>query len=397
MTFALPLAMYPGLDNPFSTPKALLLEGFVLAGGALALCLGQFRPAPLPRAFRLALLLLLLSLTLPALFGAFLSPDTLWLSLAAPAWFLLLLALRPEAKHLATAATLSCAVVAAIALLQWADLDPFRLAGWTVSGYGSERMRVLATLGNPNFVAATLAAAVPLAWALAQAGKQRGLFMGILTAETLAVLATGSRAGILALAAGMGWLGLLGKIPPRLIAAATALLLLLLPLLPSRSILTTIEGRFYIWKVSAAHLGERPLLGWGPGGFEPKFIEWETRYWQAGHGKDRERPFAQLQAHAHNEYLEAMVDGGILGLAGLLALLGSFLVFAFRNAKIGGDLATGGAGGVVALSAASLVDFPLHRPAELVLLWTLMAVAFLACRKPSIPPAAAIRTNDSPP
>ncbi len=287
------------------------------------------------------------------------------------------------------ALVLSGAIVAGVALLQYFGLDPFALLGWTAPPGGSSRMRVFATLGNPNFVAAFLVAVMPLPVALAKIFKRRMLFAVLLVLETLAVFATGSRAAIVALAAVLLWLGALGRFVRWWTLAATALLVTvsLLAFVPSRSLSTTLRGRGYIWQVAAPHLVERPVFGFGPGAFAAKYVEWETEHWRVGRGSAGERQFAALQDHAHNDYLETLVDHGVAGLFSFVALLLLFLVFAFRQARRkAGELVTGGSAGVVALTVVALIDFPFRRPTELFVFWTLMALAYLEAT-----PAAAVR------
>ncbi len=242
-------------------------------------------------------------------------------------------------------------------------------------------MRVFATLGNPNFVAAFLVAVVPLSIALGKIFKRRALFSLVLVLDAAAVFATGSRATILALAVVLLWLAVLRRLVNWRYLAGTAILIavLLLFYAPSRPLKTTLLGRYYIWHVTATHLAERPLFGFGPGAFAAKYVEWETEYWREGRSSAGERQFAALQDHAHNDYLETLVDSGVAGLASFVALLLSFLVFAFQQAqrKVN-ELATGASAGVIALMAVGLVDFAFRRPTELFVFWTLMALVFLA-------------------
>lgn len=379
MVFCLPFVLRPGLAGAFSAPKKILIEAVVIVVGVLVASQGRLRWPGLPRGFNASVCALLAALTMSSIVGSFVSLKVLLLPLSVMGWFVLLLVVRPRTIYLAMAIAFSSAGVAVIALLQYVGLDPFSLLGWTVSQYGSPRMRVVGTLGNPNFVASLIVSAMPLVWILGDLLRRQTLFLSLLALEVMAVFATGSRAGILAIIATFCWLGAVGRLAPRTIVAATVLLLLLSSFMPSRALLSTIEGRLYIWRVTVPHLIERPLLGWGPGSFQPKYIEWETLYWQGGHGSERDREFAQLQAHAHNEYLEMMVDQGLVGTLGMLAILASFLAFAGRHAKkIGGELVAGASAGVVALAATALVDFPLHRPTELFLFWTLIAITFLA-------------------
>ena len=382
LVFLLPLVVFPGLSRPFSTPKIFLLEAFVVITGIYAVSLGLFSRPILPSGFLFSMLIWAFALIVSAAFGEFVSQQAFWLSLFSMGWFLLVVALRPNAVYMAAAISMACAAVAVIVLLQYSGLDPFGLLGWTLNQQGgSPRMRIVGTLGNPNFAAALLVSGMPIALALGNIYKRQGVFYIIIALEALAVLATGSKAGVIAGLTALLWLsGLIRLEHRRWIAAGAAAIIIMSVFMPSRSLLTTIEGRFYIWRVTASHLLERPFFGFGPGSFAPKYIEWETLYWQNGHGNDNERKFAQLQAHAHNDYLETLVDNGIAGLLGFVSLLLTFFVFAFRQARqAGNELVAGASAGVVALAVVTLVDFPLHRPAELFFFWTLMSVAYLVC------------------
>ena len=65
-------------------------------------------------------------------------------------------------------------MIALIGLLQWAKLDPLAAGAWRVNWkVYSEKMRVYATLGNPNWVAGFLAGSLPLAIAAVILSKGR--------------------------------------------------------------------------------------------------------------------------------------------------------------------------------------------------------------------------------
>jgi hypothetical protein len=73
------------------------------------------------------------------------------------------------------------------------------------------------------------------------------------------------------------------------------------------------------------------------------------------------------------------VDIGLTGLVSFLGILVCFLIFVLRQRGPAQDENLAGASvGVVSLAAVALVDFPLQRPTELFLFWTLLAIAFLA-------------------
>jgi O-antigen ligase len=379
MTALLPLIFIPGIERPFSTPKLYLLGGFVAVAGFLFLLGGPFRCPDIPRKFLPSLIVWAGALVGSAVFGEFLSPRALFLSFFSIGWFLLVMAVRPNPLYLAKAIAISCGVLAVIALLQFSGLDPFRVFGWATPVFGSPRMRVFGTLGNPNFVAAVLVAGLPLCVLLALRLQPRVLTFTTIFLPTAAIIATGSRAAIAALLAALLWVAILRKFRAwRLFAAAVLVVAVILPFLPSRSLADTLDGRLYIWKVAIPHLWERPLFGFGPGAFEPKFIEWETAYWREGRGSADQRRFTGLQDHAHNDYLEVFVDSGFVGAFGFGSLLASFLVFAYhRSKKSTGGLSIAASSGVAALMAVAMVDFPLQRPAELFFFWTLMTIVFL--------------------
>jgi len=375
----LPFVVWPGIERPFSTPKIFLLGGFDIVAAGVAFSTGHFKWPSLPRGFQVSLIAWAGALGASSLVGEFVSPQVVGVALCPLVWFVLVAGIQPKPEHLAAGVVGACAGLSLIALLQYSGLDPFRLLGWTTPAYGSPRMRVFGTLGNPNFVAAFLAGALPVSVVLRRWLSRRALVALAIALPTAALLATGSRAGLLAATSLLIWLGIVRRFRGwRPIIAGVLVLLGLLPLMPARALAPTLSGRLYIWRVTSSHLLERPLFGYGPGAFEAKFIEWETAYWREGRGSADQRQFAGLQAHAHNDYLEVLVDRGWVGLLSLLVLIASFLVFAFQQTtRSPTGLMAAGSAGLVALATVAFVDFPLHRPTELCLFWTLIAVVYL--------------------
>lgn len=379
VTLCLPLISVPGLESPFSLSKIVLLGAVVLGGGLFVGRQSWAAFEALPRAFQLSLAAWLTIFASSAAFGAFVSPAALVLPALAAAWFLLLLAVRPNRQHLAYALVFSAAAVAFVAVLQFLGADPYTLGGWSPPAGAAARMKVYGTLGNPNFVAAFLVGVIPLTFLLAKSPLRWGsLFRLILALEVCAVLATGSRAAILGLAGGVIWLAL----PPRRAwwwrLGALAVAGVVLVLAPSRPLGATVEGRWYIWRVVAPHVVEPPAFGWGPGSFAAKYPEWETDFWRSGQGSTADRRFTGFQDHAHNDYLEILVDHGVLGLLAFVGVLVTSLALARRRMNRGHDeLAAGASSGLVALACVALVDFPFMRPTELFAFWTLLAIVLL--------------------
>ena len=143
----LPLAVWPGLERPFSLPKLIWLVrrhdraasaavgarvGIACAGWRPRGCSGSSSPA--------------WRLRLPSL-------EALALGLAAPLFALALTRTQRGSRDAARRTGRGRHGVRRVALAQWVGADPFVLAGWQPPIDGaSVRMRVYGTLGNPNFV-----------------------------------------------------------------------------------------------------------------------------------------------------------------------------------------------------------------------------------------------------
>ncbi|MGO9084626.1 MAG: O-antigen ligase family protein [Terriglobales bacterium] len=327
LVLLIPLVVVPGLEQPFSRPKLILWAAVVLCG-----LLGCARGAQgawgrLPRHFRVALALWIGALGCSALWGKFASLDCLLLPLIGVGWFVLLLTVRPEVPRLCWALAFSGSAVAALALAQFFHADPLAGLGWVAASNGNSRMLVFATLGNPDFVAAFLAGLLPLTFSLASGAKRcRWLWLGLSGLQLTAILATGSRAPILGLGAVLLWTTRLNarRLTRMFTLGGVSLVVLAAGISPARNLSTTTAGRSYIWRVSAPHLSQHLLLGLGPGGFAASFPAWEVQYW-SGNPDDRDRRFAAVEDHAHNDYLEIVADYGLAGVFGFLAVLAAFL------------------------------------------------------------------------
>jgi hypothetical protein len=290
------------------------------------------------------------------------SLGALLLALLPAPLFLALRDGRLQAGPVIQAIVAGSAAESLIAVLQYAGFDPLQWLGWRPEVYSSSRMRVYGTLGNPDFVAAWLCATLPLAIA---ATRARRWIWAVAALQGAAILATGSRIFLLALAAAAVIAAARGvriwKWCPAGLAAAGVLVWLS----PARPLGKTIEGRLYFAQVASAHWRELPPFGYGPGSFEPQFARWQVE-WLRGHGG---REFAGNVDHAHNDYLEVLVEYGPVGLAAFLGFSGWLLAKAWRS---GGVLQPGVWAGVAALLAIACVDFPFHRPAEWGLYWVLL-------------------------
>ena len=131
-------------------------------------------------------------------------------------------------------------------------------------------------------------------------------------------------------------------------------------------------GRSHFWSVTLDVIKAHPIIGSGLGSFSVIY----TRY-------DSRNGLYRLE-QAHNDYLQILSDGGIVG--GLLGF--SFLVILFRKGfarrntsdKFRSGVATGALAGCFAVLVHSAFDFTLHTTSNALLFLILAAMATLGQR-----------------
>ena len=364
--------VWPWAASPFSGPKWL-----VTAAGAGALCvLLLVRRSPKPGPVALAALATLAASLLSWLLAPGATP---WWTLGGTVLVAAATLLAPPLPWRAVGA--AGGLAAAAVLLQALGLDPFARFVPQVEG---RRLVLYGTLGNPDFVASVLAVTAPLT-VVAALRARRGwtgpaplsvaiqvLALGLLRSFAT-VLALGAAAAVAVLFPGSGrerrWLAL---------ALGAALVVAALPL-AGRSPGAALRGRWYLVSTAAPHVADAPWLGQGPGTVELHWPAWELERWRARCGADPacvarhpDARFTGLQEHLHDDWLETLLEAGVAGLVALLALFGTAFAAALRARSLEG---LGVACGLAALAARATVDFPLQRPADLVLLAVLCGAA----------------------
>jgi hypothetical protein len=382
VTAALPLVAWPGLARPFSTPKLWLLG----AASALVLALA-WRPRAAPpavpgctRLLRWLPAVWLASWIVPSLFGGVVSFEALSTAVVTGLWAVALVAARLRPFDLALAAVAGGTSVAVIAVLQWIGLDPFAAAGRLPDIRGaSVRMRVYATLGNPNFVAALLAAIIPLTAGIAAAVQSRRARAGaaaLLALQILALAATGSRGGALGVvAAGVVWAMASGRARIAVVAAALVAASAIALQSPARPLRQTLNGRVYMWTVITGQALAHPWVGHGPGSVAAHYRGWESAARRAGADPTLAGQFGGPQQHAHNDYLEALTERGIPGLMALVVIVCTPIACAVARARRHRDpILRAAAAAIAAAGAVAFVDFPMARPDELVAFWTALVI-----------------------
>jgi putative inorganic carbon (HCO3(-)) transporter len=400
----LPLLFSRSFAEQFSYPKKLLAEVLVIAAAgawAVGVIWGK---AAVPR--RSSLIWPLAFLGVAVLLSCLNSPvPTLSLVeaeyfLCGPLWLVLLIVWgggEARVRTLAMLVAVGGTAVAAIALLQWAGHDPLLFGGYRIVwGTMVGRMRLYSTFGNPNFVAGYLIGAIFLALALAGvsstlAGKAAWCASG--AAIFAAVVGTRSRGAWVGLAAGLliarfVWRGEAASAQSSSVVAAA-------PGVPSAQclvvpaalaflasslgqtvpvLLSRLEGRVYLWRVSWPMFAEHPLLGSGWGTFQLRFLDLQARFLQAH--PEFVRYWSNIR-QLHNDPLQILLEAGALGLVAFGWVLWAFGREA-RRALLGASRSTrlwigASAGGTTAILVNSCFNFQLAIPPTLLLLFTLLA------------------------
>jgi O-antigen ligase/tetratricopeptide (TPR) repeat protein len=237
-------------------------------------------------------------------------------------------------------------LISVIGIFQKLGITPTPTAG---------EARVSGTLGNPAFLATYtlfIGAMALVSWISAKTKNSKRYYLVVAALVFIALLLTASRGPVIGLVAGLVvfiFLFALGKKDRekkyKKIGIALLVALIILPTavwfardseivqntpLLSRSV-RVVEGdvsdpRFIVWKIAWEGFKERPLLGWGQKNFEQVFNKnYDARLFNQEHWFD----------HPHNIVLGWLIEGGVLGLLGYLALYAAVIMTLWRAYKKG--------------------------------------------------------------
>jgi O-antigen ligase len=190
---------------------------------------------------------------------------------------------------------------------------------------------------NPVFLGSQMAGLTVLALAMLKSAERRVWYLaGAVAVGVLALQLSGSRGGLIGAVVG-GAVPLVrlraGRLPVALVAIAAGVLLSLVP--PQTSsvgdrlsggsevALSGTTARLEAWESAVGGFLERPLLGWGPGGYRQGTAHHLDPEFPAAEGQDR------LFFDAHNLVFQMLVVGGLIG----AALLAGFVACAAWPAR----------------------------------------------------------------
>ncbi len=282
--------------------------------------------------------------------------------------------------------------IALYALLQYAGL----LAGPPARS-GADTM--ISTLGNRNYVGAFLSGLFLPALALAlwrwQSALRRTALWGSLALSGAVVYLSASKGAWLALSTAVSaflaiaW-GLHKRSLRGMLIALVPLIFLIMAgffVFSSPSLLKnlgqpewarSVELRLWSWKIGLAMFLDHPGLGVGLGQYKLGFLQYKSKLLASGQTAEYYVPRSE---HAHNEYVEAAAEMGVLGVVALLWALATLfkglpqlLKFETALAQPTHRIRIGLFAGVLVLLIDGALDFPLHRPESALMLVVLLGL-----------------------
>ena len=252
---------------------------------------------------------------------------------------------------------------------------------------------VTGSFDNPAGFAGALACALPLCFYFFsnQAKQMRPVAFTTAIIIAIAIILSGSRAGILAAAVSLAvWLltktRIAGLTSKTLWAAAIIILSTALYFLKKDSA----DGRLLIWRCTIEMIAEKPVFGHGAGAFQAQYMLRQADHLSA-RPESAYAPLADNVLHPFNEYLLLLSEHGLAGL-GVVAVLGVLLVRAYRRNR--SDEKSAALAGLTAIAVFSFFSYPFRYPFTWVILFLCIAViihshcreaAFTASAKTMIP------------
>lgn len=194
--------------------------------------------------------------------------------------------------------------------------------------------RLSGTLGNPNELAAALVVGIALAGGFAASAKgpiERGLAVAAISVCIVSILLTGSRGGLIALAAMLITVIALGKGRRLPLVMVTLLLVIvgigyIVAVAPKQSRERFVHpgngtGRTDIWTVAERMIGDNLVLGVGAGNFTSTSVHYLLQPGALEHSEY----ISGNPTIAQNMYLEVLAELGIPGIAFFAGIIVSCL------------------------------------------------------------------------
>jgi len=401
VVFAFSLALYP----PFQPLKdaIVMLLGGVLFG--IALAAGRLRRMPRTWAMLVGLYCVTTLVSWAVSYRGDMGRNATVSMIAAPLLACAAVVAIRRRMLLIEAIAATGALEAIVVLAQWrASFDPYEIfyRARTVVAYLSRtpQLRPMGTVGSPDVAALVIAASFPAVLTLIgdreRSRRSRGFWFFLAVVELAAIAGTACRASLVgALAGGLvvvvsRWTQLRAR---TIIAVLAIVCLAGAAFVAARvanrrnrlDLAMATASRTFAWRVSLADWPGGPLLGSGPGTF--RFIYWyQEGVWLRQHDMQDIR-YAGGNADVQNDFLQARLEAGWLGLAALIALLAWWTRVAIAGARSDDaeqrTISITALGGVLAMLTVAMVESCFQRPETRLLIWLWMAapLTFLVSRR----------------
>lgn len=197
---------------------------------------------------------------------------------------------------------------------------------------------ITGSFDNPAGFSAVLSMLLPIGviWCLKSKKLERYLLSLSLGLMCFSIVASGSRAGVLAVIVStifvfISEFQLISKIKnskkTKAFVTVSIVLLVIVLIGLYKLKLNSANGRLLIWKVSTEMIKDKPLIGFGYNGFKAHYMDYQAKYFKQN-PKSQYSQLADNVSHPFNEFIKIIVNYGALG------LLTTFVVIFFFFKRI---------------------------------------------------------------
>jgi O-antigen polymerase len=141
-------------------------------------------------------------------------------------------------------------------------------------------------------------------------------------------------------------------------------------------------GKLFIWEVTLNKAIDKPLFGYGVGRFEAEYNNWQADYFRSNPEEmDKVKGMAAgTTKYAFNEYLEILVEQGIVGLIIFIILI----VEALKSFQKGHKLLSWVIPAFISLLVCAFISFPFYSLPTFVLFFILLGVISSQIKKETV-------------
>lgn len=201
--------------------------------------------------------------------------------------------------------------------------------GWI---YSESFYKVVGSYDNPAGFAATLCAGLPFIGFVIRRNQYKyirfvALLAGIII--SIAVIISNSRTGLVCVAT-ICVLFLYGKKQKRILQILFFVGFTLLIIGSYWMKKDSADGRLLIWKCAINMIKDSPILGYGMGGFEAHYMDYQAKYFETHGWQGRFAMLADNVKLPFNEYLSVLLSFGLIGLLILFVAI-AFLIYCCKK------------------------------------------------------------------